>query len=72
MSSPAGDTTTAADIAATVARVRNTFCSGRTKPLAWRRRQLRSLRALLTEQSSALEEALHADLGKHRAEAQLT
>ncbi|MGC2655247.1 MAG: aldehyde dehydrogenase family protein, partial [Mycobacterium sp.] len=42
------------------------------KPLAWRRRQLRSLRALLTEQSSALEEALHADLGKHRAEAQLT
>ncbi|MGB8938625.1 MAG: aldehyde dehydrogenase family protein, partial [Streptomyces sp.] len=37
-------------------------------PTAWRRRQLRALRALLTEQAPALTEALALDLGKSPVE----
>ncbi|MFF8097685.1 aldehyde dehydrogenase family protein [Streptomyces sp. NPDC016675] len=55
-----------------VARLRATFRTGRTKPVAWRTAQLRRLRALLTEQGPELEAALHADLGKSAAEAQRT
>ncbi|MFJ8472535.1 aldehyde dehydrogenase family protein [Kitasatospora sp. NPDC094011] len=62
---PTGTTT----VADTVARLRATFATGRTKPLAWRRAQLAALRALLTEQAEALQQALHADLGKSPAEA---
>ncbi|MFC8820060.1 aldehyde dehydrogenase family protein [Streptomyces rochei] len=55
-----------------VARLRATFRTGRTKPVEWRTGQLRRLRALLTENGSDLEAALHADLGKSAAEAQRT
>ncbi|MEU5951250.1 aldehyde dehydrogenase family protein [Streptomyces sp. NPDC047525] len=58
----------AQDAAATVARLRATFDAGRTRPTAWRRRQLRALRALLTEQAPALTDALAADLGKSPVE----
>jgi aldehyde dehydrogenase (NAD+) len=53
-------------------RLRLTFGSGRTKPLAWRRGQLRALRALLTDETEALTKALEADLGKSRTEAYTT
>jgi aldehyde dehydrogenase (NAD+) len=56
----------------TVARLRATFRTGRTKPVEWRTSQLRRLRALLTENGPELEAALHADLGKSVAEAQRT
>ncbi|WP_395576334.1 aldehyde dehydrogenase family protein [Streptomyces sp. BK79] len=56
----------------TVARLRATFRTGRTKPVEWRTAQLRRLRALLTENGPELEAALHADLGKSAAEAQRT
>jgi aldehyde dehydrogenase (NAD+) len=56
----------------TVARLRATFRTGRTKPVEWRTSQLRRLRALLTENGPELEAALHADLGKSAAEAQRT
>ncbi|MEI5100860.1 aldehyde dehydrogenase family protein [Streptomyces sp. PmtG] len=55
--------------AAVVARLRATFRSGRTRPLDWRKRQLTGLRALLTEHREDFADALHADLGKPRAEA---
>ena len=55
--------------ASVVARLRRTFESGRTRPLAWRLGQLAALRALLTENTEALREALHADLGKSATEA---
>jgi aldehyde dehydrogenase (NAD+) len=55
-----------------VARLRRTFRTGRTKPLAWRTDQLRRLRALLTEQGADLAAALHADLGKSSTEAYRT
>ncbi|MDH6109440.1 acyl-CoA reductase-like NAD-dependent aldehyde dehydrogenase [Kitasatospora sp. MAP12-15] len=57
------------DPTSTVTRLRATYTSGRTKPLAWRLEQLRALRALLTEQTEAFQQALFADLGKSPAEA---
>lgn len=52
-----------------VARLRETFNSGRTRPLTWRREQLLALRRLFTERESELAAALHADLGKNLFEA---
>ncbi|MFF9242309.1 aldehyde dehydrogenase family protein [Streptomyces sp. NPDC014801] len=59
-------------IAATVARLRATFRTGRTRPVAWRTAQLHALRAMLTEQGAELAAALHADLGKSEPEAYRT
>ncbi|OOC57117.1 aldehyde dehydrogenase [Nocardiopsis sinuspersici] len=55
-----------------VARLRAAFASGRTKPIAWRRAQLRALRRLLTEERTTLEQALRTDLGKSPVEAHTT
>lgn len=52
-----------------VGRLRRAFESGLTRPLTWRLGQLAALRALLTENSETLREALHADLGKSPTEA---
>ena len=52
-----------------VARLRATFRSGRTKPVAWRTTQLRRLREMLTAHGEDLAAALHADLGKSSTEA---
>ncbi|KAI4980814.1 hypothetical protein ZWY2020_021299 [Hordeum vulgare] len=48
--------------------LREAYHSGRTKDLAWRRSQLRGLLRLLTEKEEEIFDALHDDLGKHRAE----
>ncbi|MEU0075457.1 aldehyde dehydrogenase family protein [Streptomyces sp. NPDC006332] len=55
-----------------VARLRATFRTGRTKPVAWRTDQLTRLRAMLTENGADLAAALHADLGKSATEAYRT
>ncbi|MEV8474159.1 aldehyde dehydrogenase family protein [Streptomyces sp. NPDC051173] len=55
-----------------VARLRATFRTGRTKPVAWRTTQLRGLRTMLTEEGAALAAALHEDLGKSAHEAYRT
>src|SRR5205814_8282277 len=55
--------------AALVARLRATFHSGCTRPLAYRHRQLAGLAHFLREQESAIEQALHDDLGKPSVEA---
>ncbi|MFJ4921740.1 aldehyde dehydrogenase family protein [Streptomyces sp. NPDC088725] len=52
-----------------VARLRATFRTGRTKPLAWRTEQLRGLRAMLTEHGQEFAAALREDLGKPEREA---
>jgi aldehyde dehydrogenase (NAD+) len=52
-----------------VSRLRATFRSGRTKPVAWRTNQLRRLREMLTSHGEDLAAALHADLGKSSTEA---
>ena len=48
--------------------LRRTFESGRTRPLAWRRKQLLRMRALLREHEEAIGAALHKDLGRSRFE----
>ncbi|BDH06516.1 aldehyde dehydrogenase family protein [Streptomyces seoulensis] len=58
--------------AETVARLRATFRTGRTKSVEWRTEQLRRLRAMLTEHGAELAAALHADLGKSSTEAYRT
>lgn len=65
--SSAGDRRAA--IAAVPARLRETFRSGRTRSLAWRKQQLKAVEKLLRENSAALEKALASDLGKPAFEA---
>lgn len=60
------------DARALVARLRATFESGRTRPLSWRREQLKRMKALLVEREDDLLDALAKDLGKPRAEAWAT
>ncbi|MCU1491101.1 MAG: aldehyde dehydrogenase [Acidimicrobiaceae bacterium] len=59
------------DAARVVGRLRETFASGRTRPLSWRRAQLGALESLCARESRAIEEALAADLGRNPMEAYL-
>ncbi|MEU1196506.1 aldehyde dehydrogenase family protein [Streptomyces sp. NPDC005813] len=52
-----------------VSRLRATFRSGRTKPVAWRTDQLRRLREMLTSHGEEFAAALREDLGKSSTEA---
>ncbi|WP_415857089.1 aldehyde dehydrogenase family protein, partial [Sinomonas sp. G460-2] len=56
---------------AAVAAARAEFESGATRPLAWRRRQLLALRAMLRERRREFEAALAEDLGKSATDAWL-
>ncbi len=58
-----------ATAAALVQRHRDAFQAGQTRPLAFRREQLRRLRQALDRRERQLLEALHRDLGKPPAEA---
>jgi len=61
-----------AEVAGTVERLRATFGSGRTRPLAWRRQQLQGLRRMLAEREPEFAEALRQDLGKPSLETLVT
>jgi aldehyde dehydrogenase (NAD+) len=61
-------TTTPSQIPELVGRLRRAFDSGRTRPIEWRREQLRRLKAMLEEGEDELLAALAADLGKPRLE----
>ncbi|MFJ9473427.1 aldehyde dehydrogenase family protein [Streptomyces mirabilis] len=61
----------AAPAAEAVARLRATFDTGRTKPVAWRKQQLQALRRLLTEQQDVFAQALQTDLGKSATESHM-
>lgn len=52
-----------------VERLRATFATGRTKPLAWRKQQLAGLRRMMEEGEDELLEGLKLDLGRPRVEA---
>ena len=54
------------------ARLRAVFAQGRTRDLAWRRRQLRQLKRFLDECQREIAAALASDLGKSAFESQLT
>lgn len=56
------------EIPSIVDGLRRAFDGGRTRPLAWRRKQLLRMRAMLREHEEALGAALHQDLGRSRFE----
>ena len=56
-------------IPAQVARLRQAFEAGRTRPLEWRRDQLQQLIAMHDDHANEFVEALHADFGKPTFEA---
>ena len=55
-----------------VASMRHTYGSGVTRPLAWRRRQLQRMIAMLEENEAEFLEALRIDLGKPTVEGFIT
>lgn len=55
-----------------VAALRSSFDTRKTRPEAWRRGQLQRLKAMIEENESAINQALHADLGKSGFEARMT
>ncbi|KNC81509.1 hypothetical protein SARC_06175 [Sphaeroforma arctica JP610] len=56
------------NIADSVARVTDTFKSGKTLPLAYRKKQITAVRALFTENAEAIYDAVYKDLHKSRTE----
>ncbi|CDO86395.1 aldehyde dehydrogenase [Mycobacterium triplex] len=58
-----------ADILATVARLRQTFATGRTRDVQWRKRQLLQVARLMEENDAAINAALAEDLDRHPFEA---
>jgi aldehyde dehydrogenase (NAD+) len=63
---------TAATISDTRDLLRATFRSGKTRPVAWRKQQLKQLRKLVKENEEALLGALEEDLGKPAFEGWVT
>jgi len=63
---------TAATISDTRDLLRATFRSGKTRPVAWRKQQLKQLRKLVKENEEALLGALKEDLGKPAFEGWVT
>ncbi|OBI09032.1 aldehyde dehydrogenase [Mycobacterium sp. E2462] len=57
------------DVPATVARLRKTYATGRTRDLEWRKRQLLQLAKLMEENEGAISDALAADLDRSPFEA---
>ena len=55
-----------------VAKLRDTFDAGHTRPLSWRKKQLKQMKALLREGEDELARALQDDLGKAPIEAWAT
>jgi aldehyde dehydrogenase (NAD+) len=68
---PAVPAPVAPDIPQTVAKLRATFASGRTRTLEWRKQQLNALAALMSENEAAVADALEQDLGRKPFEAWL-
>ena len=63
---------TATTISDTRDLLRNTFRSGKTRPMAWRKQQLKQLRKLVKENEEELLATLKTDLGKSAFEGWVT
>ena len=61
--------TAASDVLAAVAKAREAFDSGRTRPLAWRKAQLDAIARMIGETEADILAALAADVGKPPFEA---
>src|SRR6478672_8895948 len=59
------------DIPGTVARLRETFKSGRTRSVEWRKQQLQALEKMMLDNEAAVAAALEEDLGRKPFEAWL-
>lgn len=59
------------EITDTVGRLRETFATGLTRPVEWRKRQLKALRRLLVDHDDVFAEALRADLAKGATESHM-
>jgi aldehyde dehydrogenase (NAD+) len=59
------------DIPQTVAHLRETFATGRTRTVDWRRSQLRAIEKMMAENEARIAEALQADLCRKPFEAWL-
>ena len=70
-SAPAVPAPVAADIPQTVARLRETFASGRTRSVEWRKQQLKAIETMMAENEAAVAAALEQDLGRKPFEAWL-
>lgn len=57
------------DVAKTVARLRQTFATGKTRPVEWRREQLRNLERMMAENEAKIADALNQDLCRKPFEA---
>jgi aldehyde dehydrogenase (NAD+) len=64
-------TTTTTGVADVVARLRDTFATGRTRDVQWRRTQLQRLEQMMTENEAQIATALAADLDRKPFEAWL-
>ncbi|XP_048483649.1 aldehyde dehydrogenase, dimeric NADP-preferring isoform X3 [Plutella xylostella] len=58
-------------VAEAVQKARDTFNSGRTRPVEWRKEQLRNLFRMYEENRNAMIDALHKDLRRSKMEATL-
>jgi aldehyde dehydrogenase (NAD+) len=63
--------TSGLDVAKTVARLRETFATGKTRSVQWRQAQLRALEKMMTENEPAIAAALEKDLDRSPFEAWL-
>ena len=68
---PAVPAPIAPDIPETVARLRKTFATGRTRSVEWRKQQLKAIEKMMTENEAAIAVALEQDLGRKPFEAWL-
>ena len=66
-----GEGAGSADIPAVVRRLRDTFATGRTRSVEWRKEQLHALERLMADNEGAIAEALEKDLGRSPFEAWL-
>ena len=58
------NTPSVADIAPKIQLIKNTFASGKTKPLPWRIEQLAQIRKMVVEQQDKIFVAMQQDLGR--------
>ena len=63
--------TSGSEIAKTVARLRQTFATGKTRSVQWRKEQLLALKRLMVENETKIADALEKDLGRSPFEAWL-
>src|SRR4051794_17441469 len=59
------------DFGPLVARHRNYFLSGKTRPVEWRKAQLTALQTMMTERADDFAEALWKDLRRNRVDADM-